>query len=347
MFDEYIGIDLHKAFFQACCVRADGTRVWEARFTNDSDGIAAFLARCAAATTVAIEASSPSWAFMDRLSGQVAQVQVIDPRKTRLRAGVAAKTDKLDARRLADALRRDSVAAVYYPPPAIRELRELCRHRGTLVRLRTTLKQRIHAVIVRHGVLAPRRSDLFGTAGRRWLAAAPLEGWARTACHGYVALLTRVEADIARLEDAIRTAAATDPVVQALDRIPGIGAILGLLIRAEIGDIRRFAHRAQVASYAGLVPRVTQSGAHRYTGRITRAGAPWLRWALVEAATHAPRRADRIGAWVRHVSGKKGFAKARVAAARRLAEEIHTVWTQTLSAAAVEDYMPARAAICE
>jgi transposase len=114
MFDEYIGIDLHKAFFQACGVLHDGTRVWEARFANDAEGITAFLARCAACTTVAIEASSPSWAFMDRLAGQVAQVQVIDPRKTWLRAGVAAKTDKLDA------LRRDSVAAVYYPPPARR-----------------------------------------------------------------------------------------------------------------------------------------------------------------------------------------------------------------------------------
>jgi transposase len=76
---------------------------------------------------------------------------VIDPRKTRLRAGVAAKTDNLDARRLADALRRDSVVPVYYPPPAIRELRELCRHRGSLVRLRVTLKQRRHALLLRQG----------------------------------------------------------------------------------------------------------------------------------------------------------------------------------------------------
>jgi transposase len=124
MFDEYIGIDLHRAFFQACSVQPDGTRRWEGRFANDAAGLTAFVARCHGASAVAIEASGPTWAFMDRLQPQLAQVQVIDPRKTRLRAGVAAKTDRLDARRVADALRRDSVAPVYDPPPAIRDLRE-------------------------------------------------------------------------------------------------------------------------------------------------------------------------------------------------------------------------------
>ena len=347
MFDEYIGIDLHKAFFQACSVRPTGERVWEARFATDEPGIAAFLARCSGPSAVAIEASSPTWAFADQLQARLAQVQVIDPRKTRLRSGVAAKTDRLDARRLADALRRDSVVPVYYPPPALRDLRELCRHRGSLVRMRVTLKQRIHAVLVRHGVHPPPVSDLFGRRGRAWLATAPLTGWARSACAGYQQLLAAVDADIAPLETAITAVAHTDPIVRALDRLPGIGAILGVMIRAEIGDIRRFAHPAQVASYAGLVPRVIQSGAIRRTGRITREGAPWLRWALVEAATHASRRHDRTGTWVRRLAVQKGFGKARIAAARRLAEEVHDVWRQTLSAPAVEDYMPACAAFRE
>ena len=152
MFDEYIGIDLHRAFFQACGVAPDGTRHWEARFANAPTDIAAFVTRCRGRSAVAIEASGATWPFMDQLWPQLARVQVIDARKTRLRAGVAAKTDRLDARRLADALRRDSVVPVYYPPPAVRDLRELCRYRGGLVRVRVTLKQRIHAVLIRQGV---------------------------------------------------------------------------------------------------------------------------------------------------------------------------------------------------
>jgi transposase len=163
------------------------------------------------------------------------------------------------------------------------------------VRLRVTLKQRIHAVLIRQGIAPPPVSDVFGVAGRQWLGTAPLTGWARVACAGYQAHLTAVTTDITRLETAIRQIAQGDPIVGALDRVPGIGPLLGLMIRAEIGDIRRFAHPAQVASYAGLVPRVIQSGRVRHTGRITREGAPWLRWALVEAATHAGRRRDRWG----------------------------------------------------
>jgi transposase len=282
---------------------------------------------------------------MDQVHPRLTRVQVIDTRKTRLRMGVAAKTDRLDARRLADALRRDSVVAVYYPPRAVRELRELCRYRGVLVRLRVTLKQRIHAVLIRQGVLPPPVSDLFGRAGRRWLQRAPLAGWAQEACTGYQAHLRAVTTTIARLETAMHAVAATDPIVQALDTIPGIGVILGLMLRAEIGDIRRFAHPAQVASYAGLVPRVIQSGRFRRTGRITRNGAPWLRWALVEAAVHASRRRDALGAWTRRLAVAKGAGKARVAAARRLAEEVHLVWTQTLSPSVVEDSLPADGAL--
>ena len=74
---------------------------------------------------------------------------VVDPRKTRLKAGFAAKTDRLDARRLADALRRASVVSVYVPPPAIRELREVCRGRHQLVRIRIRLAQMIRAVLLR------------------------------------------------------------------------------------------------------------------------------------------------------------------------------------------------------
>jgi transposase len=332
---------LHRTFFQACSVRADGTRQWEGRFDNDGPGVTALVARCRGRSAVAIEASGPTWPFMDQLSPQLARVQVIDARKTRLRAGVAAKTDRLDARRLADALRRDSVVPVYYPPPAVRDLRELCRYRGVLVRVRVTLKQRIHAVLIRQGVTPPPVSDLFGRAGRRWLQTAPLTGWAQTACTGYQAHLRAVTTTIARLETAMRGVAATDPIVQALDTIPGIGVILALMLRAEIGDIRRFAHPAQVASYAGLVPRVIQSGAYRRTGRITRQGAPWLRWALVEAAVHASRRRDPLGAWTRRLAVTKGAGKARIAAARRLAEDVHVVWTQTLSPSAVGDSLPA------
>jgi transposase len=89
--------------------------------------VARFLARgVSAGHAIAVEASGPTWAFVDAVEPTGARVCVVDPRKTTLKAGFAVKTDRLDARRLADALRRESVVSIYIPPPAIRELREVC-----------------------------------------------------------------------------------------------------------------------------------------------------------------------------------------------------------------------------
>ena len=100
---QYIGIDLHKARFQVCAMAKTGERLWEAVWERNAEGIAALLARCTPQTAVAVEATGPTWSFVDHLLGQVAGVCVVDTRKTKLKAGYAAKTDRLDARRLADA----------------------------------------------------------------------------------------------------------------------------------------------------------------------------------------------------------------------------------------------------
>ena len=318
----YIGVDLHQAFFQACAVMNSGERVWEERFARTAEGIAAFLVRCDRQSVVAVEASTPTWHFADGVAAHIGELRIVDSVKTRLKAGYAAKTDRLDARRLADALRRDSVVGIYYPPMAIRELRELCRGRHTLVQTRTRLLQRIRALLLRQGLVEARRLVRQDTVLDRLVL--PARAGASVARLRRV--LAIVRAEIAAVDREVHAVAATDPQVRPLQQIPGIGPVLGLLIRAEIGDIRRFPTAKHLASYAGLVPRVEASaGRYRY-GRITRRGSPWLRWALVEAATHTPARQDPVGRWARRLALKKGALKARVACARSLCDEIFAVW---------------------
>jgi transposase len=108
MTDQYIGIDLHKALFHACAVSGTGDRLWEGRFPRSAAGVAALTARCTPQSAVAVEASTPTWHFADGVVGAVGELRIVDPHKTKLKAGYAAKTDRLDARRLADALRRDT-----------------------------------------------------------------------------------------------------------------------------------------------------------------------------------------------------------------------------------------------
>jgi transposase len=326
----YIGVDLHKASFHACAVDEHGARAWEDRFPRSDRGIEAFLERCPQLAAVAVEASGPTWSFADRVVQKVERLVVVDPARTKLKAGYAAKTDRLDARRLADALRRESVVGIYYPPPALRDLRELCRYRVSLSRIRAAVKQRVHALLLRQGVTFPPVTDLFGRRGRIWLSALDLPGWAGESLDGSMFIFDRLTEELMRVEAAVRAHALKDPIVTELRRLPGIGLVLGLVIRAEVGVIERFPDGAHLASYAGLVPRVESSGRRVRYGALTKRGSAWLRWALTEAATHGFRRQDGVGRWARRLAVQKGMLKARPAVARALCTDIWRVWPRAV-----------------
>lgn len=322
----YIGVDLHKASFHACAIAPDGARLWESHWDRTAAGIAGFAARGIAGAQLAVEALGPTWAFVDAVSAYGAHVCVVDPRKTRLKAGYAAKTDRLDARRLADALRRASVVSIYVPPPAIRELRELSRGRQQLVRMRGRLVQTIRALLLRCDAGEPPGTQLYSRRSLAWLRGCPLPGHAGATLARLTRLLEAVSVEVAAAEAAVQTHAAGDPIVQALTQLRGIGPVVALTLRAEIGTVHRFRHWPQLASYAGLVNRVAQSGRHGRSGPITREGSPWLRWALVEAAIHAMDRPDAVGKWARRLAGRLSVCPARVALARRLCRDVMHQW---------------------
>jgi transposase len=329
MEQHYIGVDLHKAFFQACALRATGERLWESRFPRTAEGLMRFREHCSAAVQIAVEASGPTWSFVDQISSTVGRVCVVDTRKTRLKAGSAAKTDRLDARRLADALRRDSVVGVYIPVPAVRELRELCRGRHHVVRIRVRLAHMMRALLLRVGVADAPMRQLFSARGRAWWEQVALPPEAALTRQRLTRVLKAVQLEAVDADRRVIATAAADPMAVALQQLVGMGPIRALTIRAEIGDIARFPSGAELASYAGLVPRVDASADRYRCGRITRTGSPWLRWGLVEAAIKAMKRQDQIGRWARHLVCRKGIFKARVALARVLCHEIVRVWPRS------------------
>jgi len=324
--DQYIGIDLHKASFQVCVITKTGERVWEGHFPRDPEGIATFVARCTPRMAVAVEATSPTWSFVDAIAHHVGRVCVVDTRKTKLKAGYAAKTDRLDARRLADALRRESVVSIYIPPPAIREQRELARHRLMLTQMRTRVLQRMRALLLRQGLGDPPTRRLRTRAGQAWLDGLVLPPQAQRA----LTTLRQIERDLCTQlvpveADVVREARA-DPIVQRLQTVHGIGPVLGLMLRAEIGDVSRFPTPGHLASYAGLVPQVDSSASRTRYGRITKDGSPWLRWALVEVGVQTLRRRDPLGRWGRKLAVRKGAMTAHVALAREMCREIMATW---------------------
>lgn len=328
MEQQYIGIDLHKASFHACAMSGDGRRIWEAAFPRTAEGIAAFAARGIHGAALAVEATGPTWRFVDAVGAYGVRACVVDARKTKIKAGFAAKTDRLDARRLADALRRDSVTSIYIPPAAIRELRELSRGRQHVVRLRTKVVQAIRALLLRQDVAEPPVRTLTSRAGLAWLRTVQLGPRSDATLRRLERVLHALHAEARAADAAVREAAAADPIARALTRVGGVGPVLSVALRAEIGRIDRFARGAALACYAGIVPDVHASGGTFRSGAITRAGSPWLRWALVEVAMKAMRQPDPLGRWARRLAVRKGIKRARVALARRLCDQIVQTWRQ-------------------
>lgn len=257
-------------------------------------------------------------------------VELADAAKAKALAPLAAKTDKIDARVLAELARRDLVPAIWLPDPAVRAERESARFRLHLVKHRTALKNRIHATLITFGQPVP-VSDLFGAAGRELLGRLELpEPWSTTLSRS-LDLVDELDHRIVACERELRTAGADHPYVPLLITLPGISWVLAYTIASEIGDIGRFATTKRLAGYTGLCPRVYQSGETDRRGALTKTGPKYLRWALIEAATHASRH-ERFHAKYertkRRLGKQRGGKIARIELARELAAVIWHMLTR-------------------
>jgi transposase len=206
----------------------------------------------------------------------------------------------------------------------VRAEREQARWRLHLVRHRTALKNRIHATLLAFGHPCP-VADLFGTGGRQLLHRLELpEPWAADTAAA-LQLIDQLDTEITTCERALRRLGADHRYVPLLMTTPGVGWVLGYTIAAEIGDIARFASPTKLAGYTGLCPRVYQSGGKDHRGPLSKNGPKYLRWALIEAATHAGRHpvyAERYRRTKTRLGRQRGPKIAQVDLARRLAEAI-------------------------
>jgi transposase len=243
-------------------------------------------------------------------------VQIADARKAKAVGSLAAKTDKLDARVLAELARRDLVPQVYVPSFGDRELKERLGRRMHMVRLRTSAMNRAHGVLSQFGVTLafdrlrqPDRDELLVGRG------VP-EVWRRSVAEA-VAIVCELDQRLRPLELELRPLARADPRVELLVTIPGIGDLLGLTIASEIGDISRFPTARKLVGYSGLTPRIYQSGEKSRTGKLSKSGSTMLRWAAIEAAQQAWRPNNPWHELYRAVKdrcgGKGNPAKAAVA----------------------------------
>ena len=284
----YVGIDIHKRYSVLCALDEQGRKLKEARIEGDcASGFAQFFKGLDGSSKAVIEACW-NWGLTHDLLAEVEQVQEIvlaHPLKTRLIADAQIKTDRLDAFGLGTLLRGNLVARVHIPSKTTRARKNLLRQRLYWARLRTMLRNRIHALLDRQrGLELPQCSDIFGAKGLSFLRALQLPEPDGTLLPEQLALHDLIASQMRAQERRIAAEFAPEAMSRHLLSVPGIGQTLAAVISSEVDDIHRFATADKLCAYAGVVPTTHASGGKVYHGRLLPWCNKWLRWALVEAS---------------------------------------------------------------
>lgn len=315
----YIGMDVHRSFAQIAVVedglvwdegrigvRPEDLREWADGFLDSDD-------------EVAFEATTNSDAIAHMLRAHVSKVVVSNPRKTRAIAEAKVKTDKVDARILAQLLAADFLPESWVPDERTRRRRRLVVQRTHLVKQRTRLKNRVHAILSRNLVPTCPHADLFGGVGRRWLFTQQLPDDEWRTVNALLRQLDFHGSELAEVETDIATDAVDDPTIARLMTVPGINVTVAMSIVAAVGDFSRFETPERLVSYLGLNPWVSQSGnGPAKHGRITKAGPGQARGMMVEAAFAASKAPGPLRAFYRRINDRRGFQVATVATARKM-----------------------------
>jgi transposase len=314
----WVGIDLHRKRSHVAVIDEQGELTVSRRIVNDRDTFLELLGDPQDGDThVALEATY-GWEWLAELLEEAGyDLHLAHPLRTRAIAAARVKTDAIDAKTLAHLLRTGFLPEAYVAPRELRDLRELLRHRATLTRMRSAIKNRVHAILAKHGI-ANEHSDLFGKGGRVFLEQLQLRDAPRRRLDSLMSLICDFDREIQATTREIEEQAKADDRVDVLTQIRGVGRYTAMLIIAEIGDINRFPTARHVCSWAGLAPSVRSSDGKARLGHITRQGSPALRWALVEAAQKITTGSGPLREKFERIAKRRGRKIAKVAVAREI-----------------------------
>jgi transposase len=312
-----VGIDLHRKRSHVAVLDEAGNQVLSRRIVNDPGTFLSLLAEIGGESNIALEATY-GWEWLaDLLEEAGYELHLAHPLRTKAIASARVKTDAVDARTLAHLLRTDLLPEGYIAPRELRDLRDLLRHRVALTRMRSSLKNRVAAILAKNGIAAP-YSDMFGPSGLRFLRELELREPARRRLDSMLTLIADFDREIDQTSREIDARAKADPYVEVLCQIRGVGRYIAMLVIAEVGDIGRFATARRLCAWAGLTPTVRSSDGRARLGHISRQGSPALRWALVEAAQQAGRGGGPLREAYERIKARRGKQVAKVAVARRI-----------------------------
>jgi transposase len=327
----YVGIDVHRKRSQVAVIDQDGEVLTNRNVPNGVEPIMSVIGGLPSGTPAAFEAAYGWGWLVELLEDYGFEPHLVHPLQCKAIASARLKNDKVDAAILAQLLRADLLPEAWIAPPAVRQLRALLRHRAQLVRLRTLLRNRIHAALADHGHGRPQ--GCWSGPGRQWLASLELPAVSREVIDDGLALIDALQEPIDRLDWEVHQRARSEPAVKILTQLPGVGPYTALVLLAEIGDISRFGSARKLASWAGLTPMVRGSDRMVHHGHISKQGSVWVRWVLCEAAQTAKRH-PQFAASYQDIARRRGKKIATTAIARKLLTRAYHLLTDASSAGA-------------
>jgi transposase len=327
------GLDVSLKEISICVVDADGKTIARGVSPADPEGVAGWFRNRSLSLRVVVHESGQLSIWLQRgLERLGLPVTCIDARKAHKSLSARPnKSDAADAEGLAQLARTGWFTSVHVRSEDSDLLRCLISARARLISLRRDLEGHIRGILKTFGI----RLTGIGKAGQRQAfrdqlaAAGERDPVLHTIADGLISAHATLCQAAADLDRAVKHKADSNPVARRLMTIPGVGPVVSLSFVALVDDPARFSKVSDVGAFLGPTPRRYQSGEMDWSGRISKCGDKAMRSALVEAASTLIHRVQRLSAlksWAVRLAGRRGFAKAAVATARKIAVLMLTLW---------------------
>jgi transposase len=313
----FIGLDVHKHYLIAVGVDAQLNPLFGPQRVQLSQLESWAKKTFTPNDAVVLEMTTNAFQLYDDLAPYVYSLTLVHPPHVKLITQARVMTDRIAAARLAGLHALGLLPPVWVPPAEVRDHRAVVAQRTKMTRLATQAKNRLHAVLHRHHILAP-EGNLFTPEKRAWWLSLLVTDLTRIRIQCDLDTLAFAQSQLDLLEKAIIQIATQDERVSLLIQLPGIGLITAVALLAAIGDIARFPTEKHLVGYSGLGTSVHDSGLTHRSGRITKAGRRDIRAALVEAAQSASNTHPHWMAELARLEPRLGRNKAIVAIARKL-----------------------------
>jgi transposase len=327
--DYYAGIDVSLEQSSVCVVDANGKIVREAKVASEPEVLAAFFRDLGLGLTrIGLEAGPLSQWLQAGLVAAGFTVVLLETRHVKAAlSAMTVKTDRKDARGIAQLLRMGWFRPVHCKSPPSQEVRALLTARKLLLGKVIDVELSLRGLLRGFGLkMGPVSLGRFAARVRELAAGHPmLEPVTEAMLRARESLRTEVNA----LHRQVLAIVRADAVCRRLMTVPGVGVLTALTFKAAVDDPARFSSSKAVGAHFGLTPTKYQSGETEVTGAISKAGDAMVRSVLYEAAQVMLTRVGRFSTlkrWALAVAQRRGMKCAKVALARKLATVLHRMW---------------------